>query len=84
MYNERGEPLIQIGHLKRHAIEWYFERGGPPLYTSTSRNDKSVGIIGTVPAGVACAAELALMGYDVTIYGEVHHRRTTTADMGGA
>ncbi len=68
VYNERGEPPIQIGRLQRYAIDWYFERGIPPLFTSASKNGRSVGIIGAGPAGLACAAELALMGYDVTIY----------------
>src|SRR3970282_2085112 len=31
-------------------------------------NGKSVGIIGGGPSGLSCGAELALMGYDVTIY----------------
>jgi dihydropyrimidine dehydrogenase (NAD+) subunit PreT len=68
VYNERNEPPIQIGRLQRFAMDWYFEHGMPPLFTPASKNGKSVGIIGGGPAGLACAAELALLGYDVTIY----------------
>jgi glutamate synthase (NADPH/NADH) small chain len=68
VYNDKGEEPIQIGRLQRFAIDRYFERGMPPLFTPAPRNGKSVGIIGGGPAGLACAAELALMGYDVTIY----------------
>ena len=68
VYNARGEAPIQIGRLQRFAIDNYFERGMPPLFTPAPRNGKSVGIIGAGPAGLACAAELALMGYSVTIY----------------
>lgn len=68
VYNERGEPPIQIGRLQRYAIDWYFDHGMPQLFTLTPKNGKSVGIIGGGPAGLACAAELALIGYDVVIY----------------
>jgi glutamate synthase (NADPH/NADH) small chain len=68
VYNERGEEPIQIGRLQRFAMDRYFEQGMPPLFTPAPKNGKSVGIIGAGPAGLACAAELALMGYDVTIY----------------
>lgn len=68
VYNERGEHPIEIGRLQRYAIDWYFERGMPPLFTPAPKNGKSVGIIGAGPAGLACGAELALMGYDATVY----------------
>jgi dihydropyrimidine dehydrogenase (NAD+) subunit PreT len=68
VYNERGETPIQIGRLQRFAIDRYFEQGMPPLFTPAPRNGKSVGVIGAGPAGLACAAELALMGYEVVIY----------------
>jgi dihydropyrimidine dehydrogenase (NAD+) subunit PreT len=66
--NARGEKPIEIGRLQRYAIDRYFEQGMPPLFTSSPKNGKSVGVIGSGPAGLACAAELALMGYDVTVY----------------
>ncbi|MGH2568379.1 MAG: NAD(P)-dependent oxidoreductase [Bacteroidota bacterium] len=68
VYNERGEQPIQIGRLQRFAIDTYFERGMPQLFTPAPKNGKSVGIIGAGPAGLACGAELALMGYEATIY----------------
>src|SRR5260221_178955 len=68
VYNERGENPIEIGRLQRYAIDWYYEQGMPPIFTPAPKNGKSVGIIGAGPAGLACGAELALMGYDVTVY----------------
>ncbi len=68
VYNDKGETPIQIGKLQRHVMDWYVEKGMPTLFTPAPKNGKSVGIIGAGPAGLACAAELALMGYDVTIY----------------
>jgi dihydropyrimidine dehydrogenase (NAD+) subunit PreT len=68
VYNERGEQPIEIGRLQRYVIDRYFERGMPPLFTPAPKNGKSVGIVGAGPAGLACAAELALLGFDVTVY----------------
>jgi len=68
VYNDRGEEPIQIGRLQRYAIDWYFSHGMPQLFTPVPKNGKTVGVIGAGAAGLACAAELALIGYDVTIY----------------
>ncbi|MEX2116534.1 MAG: NAD(P)-binding protein, partial [Bacteroidota bacterium] len=68
VYNEKDEPPIQIGRLQRYAMDSYFASGMPALFTRAKSNGKSVGIIGAGPAGLSCGAELALLGYDVTIY----------------
>jgi dihydropyrimidine dehydrogenase (NAD+) subunit PreT len=68
VYNERGEKPIEIGRLQRYAIDWYFDHGMPPLFTPAPKNGKCIGIIGAGAAGLACAAEAALLGFDVTIY----------------
>ncbi len=68
VYNEREEPPIQIGRLQRYAMDSYFANGMSPLFTPAPPNGKSVGIVGAGPAGLSCAAELALLGYAVTIY----------------
>ncbi len=68
VYNERGEKPIEIGRLQRYAIDRYFEQGMPKLFTPAPRNGRSVGIVGGGPSGLACAAELALLGYEVTVY----------------
>ncbi|MBK8303838.1 MAG: NAD(P)-dependent oxidoreductase [Chloracidobacterium sp.] len=58
---------IEIGRLQRYATDHamavdkqIFEKGEP--------NGKSVGIVGSGPAGLSCAAYLARLGYDVTVY----------------
>ncbi len=73
VYNDKGEEPIQIGRLQRYVMDWYVERGMPALFTSAPKNGKSVGVIGGGPSGLACAAELSLMGYDVTMYEAKHH-----------
>jgi dihydropyrimidine dehydrogenase (NAD+) subunit PreT len=58
---------IEIGRLQRYATDAVLSRGrdvlkaGPP-------NGKSVGIVGSGPAGLSCATYLARLGYAVTIY----------------
>ncbi len=58
---------IEIGRLQRYATDHamasdrqIFEKGEP--------NGKSVGIVGSGPAGLSCASYLARLGYDVTVY----------------
>ncbi len=72
VYNARGEKPIEIGRLQRFAMDRYFEAGAKPLFVAAPQNGKSVGIIGGGPAGLACAAELTLLGYTVTIYERRH------------
>ncbi|NOX65172.1 MAG: NAD(P)-dependent oxidoreductase [Chlorobi bacterium] len=66
--NEKGEKPIQIGRLQRYSVEYYLDSGKGNLFNKKSFNGKSVGIIGSGPAGLACGAELSLLGYKVEIY----------------
>ena len=50
--NENDEKPIEIGRLQRFAIDHYFESGSPKLFTAKNKNGKSVGIIGSGPAGL--------------------------------
>jgi len=68
VYNDRGEKPIEIGRLQRYAIDEYFAKGMPPLFSPMEKHGKSLGVIGAGAAGLACAAEAALLGFDVTIY----------------
>ncbi len=58
---------IQIGRLQRYATEFALQTG-KTLFEKGEQNGKSVGIIGSGPAGLSCATYLARLGYDVTIY----------------
>lgn len=68
VFNAKGEEPIQIGRLQRYAMDNYFAAGMPKLFTPAASNGKSIGVIGSGPAGLACAAELALFGYSVIVY----------------
>jgi glutamate synthase (NADPH/NADH) small chain len=58
---------IAIGRLQRHATDWLADSDEAP-FTAGKANGKKVAVIGTGPAGLACAITLRQLGYDVTCY----------------
>src|SRR5690554_1317556 len=58
---------IEIGRLQRYATDHLFEQGTIP-FTPQQANGRRVAVIGAGPAGLSCAGQLALEGFDVTIY----------------
>ncbi|HEX8291013.1 MAG TPA: NAD(P)-dependent oxidoreductase, partial [Pyrinomonadaceae bacterium] len=58
---------IEIGRLQRHATDYAFA-GGREVLKAGAPNGRSVGVVGSGPAGLSCAAYLARLGYDVTVY----------------
>ena len=66
----KGEP-VAIGKLERFVADWSRENGGVKPEVAPS-NGKKVAVIGSGPAGLACASDLAKLGYDVTIFEALH------------
>lgn len=66
----KGEP-ISIGKLERFTADWAREHGIKPN-GATEKKGKKVAVIGSGPAGLTCAGDLAKMGYDVTIFEALH------------
>jgi glutamate synthase (NADPH/NADH) small chain len=66
----KGEP-VSIGKLERFAADWARENGIKPQPAMEKKNHK-VAVIGSGPAGLTCAGDLAKMGYDVTIFEALH------------
>jgi dihydropyrimidine dehydrogenase (NAD+) subunit PreT len=58
---------IEIGRLQRYATD-YALSSDKQIFTKGESNGKSVGIVGSGPAGISCASYLARLGYDVTVY----------------
>jgi dihydropyrimidine dehydrogenase (NAD+) subunit PreT len=58
---------IEIGRLQRYATDAVM-RAGREVFKAGAANGKSVGIIGSGPAGLSCATYLARLGYSVTVY----------------
>lgn len=66
----KGEP-ISIGKLERFVADWASENGIKPQ-GAAEKNGKKVAVIGSGPAGLTCAGDLAKMGYDVTVFEALH------------
>ncbi|AMM53585.1 NADPH-dependent glutamate synthase [Pyrococcus kukulkanii] len=71
-----GDP-INIGKLERFVADYAREHGIEEELLreqvgEIKRNGKKVAVIGAGPAGLTCAAELAKMGYEVTIFEALH------------
>ena len=66
----KGEP-VAIGRLERFAADWYMENIRRAA-VKTPRNGKKVAVIGSGPAGLTCAGDLAKMGYEVTVFEAFH------------
>jgi glutamate synthase (NADPH/NADH) small chain len=71
VYNKRGKP-IGIGGLERFVADWAREHGKKEKSHYRRKKSKLVAVVGSGPAGLTCAADLAKMGYDVTIFEALH------------
>ncbi|MFH5835571.1 NADPH-dependent glutamate synthase [Proteiniclasticum sp. C24MP] len=66
----KGEP-VNIGKLERFVADWAMENN----YRNTDRlpgNGRKVAVVGSGPAGLTCAGDLAKLGYEVTIFEALH------------
>lgn len=66
----KGEP-VAIGRLERFVAD-YHNAHAEGAVIRPEPNGHKVAIIGSGPAGLTCAGDLAKMGYDVTIYEALH------------
>jgi len=66
----KGEP-VSIGKLERFVADWARENGIKPE-GAKEKISKKVAVIGSGPAGLTCAGDLAKLGYDVTIFEALH------------
>ena len=66
----KGEA-ISIGKLERFTADWARENGIKPA-KAEKLNGKKVAVVGSGPAGLTCAGDLAKLGYEVTIFEALH------------
>jgi len=72
VYNLQEVKPIEIGRLQSYATSGLI-RQGRKLYEPARANGQKVAIIGAGPAGISCACELRLMGYEVDIFEAKEH-----------
>jgi len=67
---KKGEP-VAIGRLERFVADLELEKGAKPQAT-VPRNGHKVAVVGSGPAGLTAAGDLAKLGYDVTVFETLH------------
>ena len=67
VYNHQDVKPIEIGRLQSYATGKAI-KSDKLLYNLPPSNGKKVAIIGAGPAGISCACELRMLGYEVNIY----------------
>ena len=65
----KGEP-VAIGKLERFVGDWQLKNGRTKSHIE--KNGHKVAVVGSGPSGLACASDLAKMGYEVTIFEALH------------
>ena len=63
---------IDIGALERFAADWEIKKGSRVKDQGARGKKGKVAVIGSGPAGITCAGELAREGYDVTVFESLH------------
>ena len=66
----KGEP-VAIGRLERFVADWYRENVNA-MPEKAESNGKKVAVVGTGPAGMTAASDLAKKGYEVTMFEALH------------
>ena len=66
----KGEP-VSIGKLERFVADYALENDIKPEKPEATNGHK-VAVIGSGPAGLTCAGDLAKLGYDVTVFEALH------------
>ncbi|HOM65471.1 MAG TPA: NADPH-dependent glutamate synthase [Ignavibacteriales bacterium] len=68
---KRGQP-VAIGNLERFVADYERNLNLKKEQINIQKNGKKVAIIGSGPAGLSCAADLIMAGYDVTVFEALH------------
>lgn len=67
---KKGEP-VAIGRLERFVADYVMEHGETPAENAPANGHK-VAVVGSGPAGLTCAGDLAKLGYAVTVFEALH------------
>ncbi len=72
MHLKLGEPAVAIGYLERFAADQERESGNATLPKMECSNGMKVAVVGSGPAGLSFAGEMAKQGYDVYVFEALH------------
>ncbi|MGL4993107.1 MAG: NADPH-dependent glutamate synthase [Bacteroidales bacterium] len=72
IYHKMGKEPVAIGHLERFAADYERESGQIAIPEIPSRNGHKVAVVGSGPAGLAFAGDMAKLGYEVHVFEALH------------
>ena len=67
-----GHEAVAIGYLERFAADYERESGQISVPEIAAKNGIKVAVVGSGPAGLSFAGDMAKMGYDVTVFEALH------------
>lgn len=67
-----GEPAVAIGYLERFAADYERECGNIVLPEIKPSNGVKIAVVGSGPAGLSFAGDMAKKGYEVTVFEALH------------
>ena len=67
----KGEP-VGIGRLERFVADWHMAHAASNQSAPAGKTGRKVAVVGSGPAGLTCAGDLALRGFDVTVFESLH------------
>ncbi|MFA5478620.1 MAG: NADPH-dependent glutamate synthase [Candidatus Muiribacteriota bacterium] len=67
----KGIP-VAIGRLERFVADYGIKNNFDKNFKKIEKNNIKVAVVGSGPSGITCAADLALLGYDVTLFEALH------------
>lgn len=67
-----GKPAVAIGYLERFAADYERESGNISIPEVAEKNGIKIAVIGSGPAGLSFAGDMAKRGYDVTVFEALH------------
>ncbi len=65
------KPAVAIGYLERFAADYEIEHGTGEV-PAIDKNGVKIAVVGSGPAGLAFAAEMAKLGYEITVFEALH------------
>lgn len=70
--NKMGKDAVAIGYLERYAADFERNSGKASIPSVSKPNHIKIAVVGSGPAGLAFAADMAKFGFDVTVYEALH------------
>ena len=67
-----GHEAVAIGYLERFAADYERESGQISVPEIAAKNGVKIAVVGSGPAGLSFAGDMAKMGYDVTVFEALH------------